>query len=94
MPDIINAVFELLGFVMCLINSNQLYKDKQVRGVNVWTMVFFASWGYWNVFYYPYLGQIASTIAAILLALSNTLYACMLFYYIKLEKKKLQFPTS
>jgi len=56
-PDLINAVFELSGAVLTWLSVARLYRDKKVRGVYWPAMALFATWGGWNLIYYPVLGQ-------------------------------------
>lgn len=56
-PDHINGLFEAGGAIMLARNCLQLYRDKMVRGVHWAATAFFASWGLWNLYYYPSLGQ-------------------------------------
>ena len=85
MFDIINAMFELGGFYMCLGHVKQIKKDKSVAGVYIPAVVFFSLWGYWNIIYYFDLQQYFSWVAGILLAISNTYWACLLYKYKKGE---------
>lgn len=80
-PDIINGLFELIGAIMIFNNCRVVYKEKHVSGVSVLTTAFFMLWGFWNVFYYPHLGQLFSFIAAMILASGNSLYVYLLWYY-------------
>lgn len=80
-PDLINGAFELFGSVMLWRNVLQLYSDKQVRGVH-WTATgFFAAWGYWNLFYYPYLSQWWSFSGGVSIVLANTIWLAQMVYY-------------
>lgn len=56
-PDLIMGLFEIGGSVAIWGNVCRILKDKQVRGVSPWATAFFTSWGFWNVYYYPHLGQ-------------------------------------
>lgn len=58
--DLTNGGFELFGGTVNWINVYRIYKDKQVRGVSIIPSVFFTSWGFWNLYYYPSLHQWAS----------------------------------
>lgn len=80
-PDMINGLFELFGSLMLWTNVRQLYKDKEIKGVNWWTVVFFTSWGIWNLFYYPSLGQWWSFYGGISIALANLVWLIMLLCY-------------
>ena len=56
-PDIVNGLFELLGGFALWQNVKRIRTDKQCRGVNWQVTLFFTSWGFWNLFYYPSLDQ-------------------------------------
>ena len=85
-PDLINGSFEIGGFLVTCLSIKKLHHDRLVRGVSFWQVLFFASWGYWNLFYYPHLEQWASTTAAALLALANTVWGCQLILWTLAEK--------
>jgi uncharacterized membrane protein len=85
-PDCINAVFEALAGFMVLMHCWQLYKDKAVKGVSVWATVFFNVWGFWNLFYYPHLDQWLSFFGGLSITSANTLWICMMIYYIRKSK--------
>ncbi|KKL45911.1 hypothetical protein LCGC14_2350840, partial [marine sediment metagenome] len=55
--DFINGAFELLGAVAIFGHVRRVLKDKAVAGVSILSVCFFASWGLWNLYYYPSLGQ-------------------------------------
>jgi len=60
MNDLINGSFELLGgFAICQ-SIFRVIKDKSVKGVSVPHVAFFSLWGFWNLYYYPTLGQMLS----------------------------------
>jgi len=80
-PDLINGLFEAFGFVAVMFSVVRVYKDKKVAGISLVTTIFFTSWGFWNLFYYPHLGQTFSAGAAGLVCLANSLWCALLFYY-------------
>lgn len=80
-PDLINGLFEFLGSVMLWRNVRQLYLDKQVRGMHWSATAFFMSWGYWNLFYYPNLGQMWSFAGGCCIVAANTTWLAQIFYY-------------
>ena len=84
-PDIINGMFESLGGFMILKHCWTLWNDKMVRGVNLFATAFFTSWGFWNLFYYPHLGQWWSFAGGLLIVSANTLWVSMMVYYKKNE---------
>jgi hypothetical protein len=70
-PDLGNALFEAGGAVTAWLNALQLYRDKEIKGV-YWPIYFFyTAWGFWNLYYYPALGQWFSFFAGAVLVLGN-----------------------
>ncbi len=90
-PDTINGCFEAAGALFMCHNIRTIYKDKMVKGVSKLTMIFFASWGYWNCYYYPHLDQWFSFCAGVCLALSNSIWVCQMLYYNYWNKKPMAF---
>jgi len=85
LPDIINGAYEFLGAPFIFLSVMKLHKDKKVSGVSWIHAGFFASWGYWNLFYYPHLGQWYSFIGGLLLVVVNTIWLFQLVYYGKIK---------
>jgi len=81
MMDMINAAFEFGGFLAIIPSIMAVLRDKRVHGISILTPLFFTSWGFWNIFYYPSLDQIWSAWAAVLLSLTNGIYLVLLFHY-------------
>jgi len=83
-PDIINALFELVGAGLTSLSVFRLYKHKCVRGIHPAPIVFFSGWGVWNfVIYYPSVDHVFSTIAAVILTIVNVIWLCQYFIYRK-----------
>ena len=80
-PDFVNGLFEGAGALFVAKNIHTLYKDKVVKGVSKLTMVFFASWGYFNIFYYWFLCQPFSWWCGVCLCIANTIWVCQIIYY-------------
>lgn len=81
-PDRINAVFEYVGVAAALFNSFALIWDNgNIAGVSITSQVFFTLWGFWNLYYYPHLGQRASAIAAFALVLANCTWLMLVLAY-------------
>jgi hypothetical protein len=74
LPDIINAMFEMGGVFAISASILKLLRDREIRGYSWYTLAFFTSWGVWNVFYYPHLGQMWSFYAGIAVLLTNVVY--------------------
>lgn len=80
-PDLINGMFESIGALMIFQNVRTLHRDKMVRGVHWGPTGFFASWGLWNLFYYPHLEQWFSFVAGAVLVTINTIWLIQMLYY-------------
>lgn len=81
LPDIINGSFECFGGWFIILSIVKLHKDKQVHGVSWLHAGFFAVWGYWNLFYYPHLGQWISFFGGVFIVAMNTIWLAQLVYY-------------
>ena len=84
-PDIINGSYELMGGIALAGNCVKTYNDKEIKGISLVSMVFFTSWGGWNIYYYPHLHQWMSTVGAVLLFFFNAIWLGQAFYYTKLN---------
>jgi hypothetical protein len=85
-PDIINGLFELFGGSMVWMNVRQIAKDKAVKGVHWLPTLFFSSWGYWNLYYYPHLHQWMSFIGGLCIVAGNTCWVVLMLKYWNREK--------
>ena len=79
--DLINGSFELLGGFFLLINIYKLLQDKKIQGVSVWPVIFFTSWGMWNLYYYPSLNQWWSFVGGLSTVIVNGLWIVLAIYY-------------
>lgn len=86
-PDIINACFEFIGAVFTSLNTLRVYKDKGYAGVFVPAIVFFFSWGGWNLYFYPSVGAYWSLGAGVMLFLANLTWVAALLYYGPMQKR-------
>ena len=84
--DLINGLFELFGGVLLWKNVAQLHKDKETKGVHWSPVMFFAAWGYWNLYYYPSLNQWLSFMAGINIVTANTIWVLQMMYYLRKNK--------
>lgn len=80
-PDHMNALFEIAGGAFVMLNVRALWRDRRVRGVSWVCVAFFAGWGYWNLWYYPAIGQWASFTGAAGVAIANTIWLCLLGWF-------------
>ena len=81
--DTINALFEGIGALLVWYNVRVLLRDKIIKGVSWSVQAFFASWGLWNLYYYPSLGQWHSFYAGIVLVSGNLIWVAMAIYYVR-----------
>lgn len=79
--DVMNGVFELGGSLMGWMNVRKLLRDKSVKGVYWPTQVFFALWGWWNLYYYPSLDQWFSFLGGVFLVVGNTTWVVLALKY-------------
>jgi hypothetical protein len=87
LPDIINGAFELAGGLFVLNNCRALYRDKRVCGVSPLSTAIFTAWGFWNLFYYPHLGQWVSFAGGLGIVFGNAVWLAMALYYRRLPPR-------
>ena len=81
-PDLINGLFETIGALFICRSIKLLHRQKQVHGVSVLPTSFFASWGAWNLYYYPHLHQWWSFSGGVLMVTINTIWVMQMAYYL------------
>lgn len=79
--DLINGIFEALGGAAVWWNVRTILRQKRYAGFSPATTIFFASWGLWNLWYYPSLGQIWSLFGGIIICVGNLAYIVCLFRF-------------
>ncbi len=79
--DAINALLETAGGFFVLGHCRAVWRDREVKGVSIISVVFFLLWGAWNLYYYPSLGQWLSFAGGIFLALANVLWVGLMIYF-------------
>ncbi len=80
-PDLINGLFEILGSAFTWMNVRQVARDKGYAGLFLPSIVFFMSWGAWNLFYYPHLGQWWSFVGGVSLVAANVSWVALMLRY-------------
>ena len=81
MNDLLNAAFEIVGAYFVWKDVLVLMKDKHIAGVYWPTRAFFATWGFWNLYYYPSVGHWASALAGAVLALGSLTWTILAWRY-------------
>jgi hypothetical protein len=80
-PDIINGVFEA-GMAAVLFRSVlRLRREKKVSGWSPWAVVWPTLWGFWNLYFYPHLGQFWSFVGGLLVVVTNMTWLGLAAYY-------------
>jgi hypothetical protein len=79
--DLVNSCFEIAGGVSTWRNVHTLVKDKKVRGVSLESSLMFTTWGFWNLFYYPSLGQWASFLGGLVIVSGNVAWLALAFWW-------------
>ena len=80
-PDLINGLFEGASSLTIWLNVRAILRDKAVKGFSPVPLIFFASWGYWNLFYYPHLNQWLSFFGGVSMVIANTVYIFLVLKY-------------
>lgn len=80
-PDFINGLFEFAGAAFLSLNVRQILHDKVVKGVHWSSTVFFTSWGFWNLYYYPSLEQWWSFAGGVAIVAVNSVWLYLIWYY-------------
>lgn len=79
--DQFNGLFEFGGGLMILKSVFLLHQQKMVRGVSKLPVFFFTSWGFYNLFYYPHLGQWWSFSGGCVIVTVNAIWLAQIVYY-------------
>ncbi len=80
-PDIVNGAFEVCGSLFITLNIRRVVIDKEMKGVSWLCVAFFTLWGFWNLFFYPHLGQWYSFAGGIAVVVTNTTWLVLLIYH-------------
>lgn len=82
-PDLINAAFQLSGGLFVALSIADIYRKKAVAGHTLTTTGFFLSGGFWNLYYFPALGQWWSTVGAYGMCAANVVLTGFIIKYRK-----------
>lgn len=87
-PDLFNGVLQLGGACFVLVSIVKLSRDRLVRGISWLHATYFTLWGFWNLYYYPHLGQWFSLAGGAVLVATNTVWLIQLLYWSWREGQK------
>jgi hypothetical protein len=77
----INGAFEAFAGAMIGLHCRRVWIDKKVRGASIVATLFFTAWGFWNLFYYPNLGQTFSFYGGLVVVAANAVWLTLMWYY-------------
>ncbi len=80
-PDLVNAVFELGGACLLVLNVQRIWQDRRLSGVRLAPTVWFNVWGGWNLYYYLHIGQVASWVAGMSVFVVNSAWVALAVYF-------------
>jgi len=81
MIDTINSAFEGFAAFAVANHCRVILKHKEVKGTSILSTAFFTAWGFWNMYYYPVLGQMFSFWAGCAVCAVNATYVYLLYKY-------------
>lgn len=88
--DHANAFFELGAAALLWLNVAKILREKKVAGVSVIPTAFFTLWGFFNLVYYPSIGQYWSAVAAGAVAVVNTIWVFLAIRYERAAVRELR----
>lgn len=80
-PDLANGLFEFGGSIFTWLNVRQVHRDRGYAGIYLPGIVFFTSWGVWNLYYYPHLGQWWSFTGGLSIVTANCFWIGSMVYW-------------
>jgi ABC-type transport system involved in cytochrome c biogenesis permease subunit len=86
-PDQVNGLFELTGAILTARSAAALWASKGYAGITLPAVLFFTSWGGWNLFYYPHLNQMFSLVGGAALFTANVCWLSLMLYYGKMQPR-------
>lgn len=78
--DQVNALFQLGAMISVLNHCRLMWRSKEANGVSILSTLFFASYGIWNLWFYPGLEQWFSFAAAIGATAANLFWIFTIWY--------------
>ncbi len=79
--DLINTIFHSTVGGFAVLNVLALRRDKMTKGVSITAFIFYALFGFWNVYFFSQLDQGWSARASLIPAIMNTVWVTMTVYY-------------
>lgn len=79
--DKINGLFELIGSMTTWMSVRRVYVDKGYSGIWLPAVLFFLSWGFFNMLYYPSLRQWWSFFGGCSMVAANIAWVFFMAHY-------------
>ena len=84
MADLMTAAFTFGAAMFLILNIRQLLIDKEVKGVSIYTISYFTTWGYWGIFlFYKMPNMLWTVFASVVLAVTYSVWLGLAIYYKK-----------
>lgn len=80
-PDLVNGLFEFIGANFTFKSAMRVVRDRGYAGIYPGAVLFFTSWGFWNLYYYPHLGQVFSFLGGVALVITNVMWVTAMLWY-------------
>lgn len=84
--DFFNGIFQIFGTLFICRDIQLLLKHKTIKGKGVGSNLFFAVWGFWNLYYYPSLDQWFSFFGGLCIVIANMVWFSIAIHYMRKEK--------
>ncbi len=81
LADTVNATFQGVAALLVWHHVWMLRKDKAVAGISIPATCMMLLWSFWNMYYYPSLGQWWSFSTSIIMLGANAVRVFLLFKY-------------
>lgn len=82
-PDVVNGWLEFVGGMATWMNVRRILHDRQVRGIDWKSVLFFWSWSVWNLYWYHSLQTPWSLAGAVWMFSANTTWLALLWRFRK-----------
>ena len=81
MVDFITSLFQAGAVLFLLLNVRQLWRDKELKGISLWMILYFTLWGYWGIYMFWDLKQYWSMLTNIGIAGAYTVWIGLAAFY-------------
>lgn len=79
--DLFNGLFEAASALFTIGNILQTIKDQELKGMRLESILFFTSWGLFNLYFYPSHGLILSFLGGCAIVTANVVWISCILYF-------------